>query len=196
MQPRRLFTELLPIAGRRQRDVAHVELEIEIAILDPVRMIGFTRHFDELAPETLREVQPLFDIAEDVPEPNPSARRGRLIVQRQRCDVHMSIRRLGIDEGSVLGTELLHDIDPPRTADRNTNQLGAATLRMPAGQAQSAWIQKSPAYPGKEKSHGRNEPRIHAARRRTGTAPQRRRCDERRIGYRPAIVHRCAGRGR
>ena len=123
MQPRGLFAELLPVARRRQRHVAHVELEIEIAILDPVRMIGFARHFDELAPETPREVQPLFDVAENVPEPNTSARRGRLIVERQCRNVHVRVRRLRIDKGSILGAELLHDIDPLRKSDRNTKQL-------------------------------------------------------------------------
>ena len=136
----------------------------------------------------------MFDVAEDVAETDPTARRGRLIVERERRDVHVRIRRLAINEGCVLSAQLLHDLDPPSGAGSEHQSRSSGNVAYAGGQAQSAWDTKSRPT-GEGKSHGGNEPRIHTARRRTRTAPQRRCCDERGIGHRPPIVHRCARRG-
>ena len=51
MQPRRLDAQLPPVTGLRQRDVADVVLEIEVLVLDPLRMIQAERHVRQLLPE-------------------------------------------------------------------------------------------------------------------------------------------------
>ena len=48
---RGLDAELAPVARLRQRDVAHVVLEVEVLVLDPVREIEFERHPQQFLPE-------------------------------------------------------------------------------------------------------------------------------------------------
>ena len=51
VQPRHLDAELPPIARAGQGDVPHVVLEVEVRILDPVRVIEPQRHLHEALPE-------------------------------------------------------------------------------------------------------------------------------------------------
>ena len=49
VQPGDLGAELAPVAGARQREVAHVELEIEVDVVDPVRPVEVERSPRQLA---------------------------------------------------------------------------------------------------------------------------------------------------
>ena len=51
VQPRHLDAELPPIARPGQGDVPHVVLEVEVRILDPIRVIEPQRHLHEALPE-------------------------------------------------------------------------------------------------------------------------------------------------
>src|ERR1700736_50647 len=46
-----LDTELAPVARFRQGDMPHVELQVEVLILDPARTVQPERYHHELAPE-------------------------------------------------------------------------------------------------------------------------------------------------
>ena len=61
VQPRDLNAELTPVAGRGKRDVAHVVFEVEIGVLDPVRMVDVERDAHQPLAERTRAAQPTFD---------------------------------------------------------------------------------------------------------------------------------------
>ena len=50
VQPGRLDAQLAPVARLRQRDVPDVELEVEVGVVHPVRMVEIERHPGELLP--------------------------------------------------------------------------------------------------------------------------------------------------
>ena len=59
VQVRDQLGELLVRAGGRHRNVSHVEVEVEVRVLDPVRVVEPERHLDDAAAERRQEVQPL-----------------------------------------------------------------------------------------------------------------------------------------
>ena len=67
VEPRDLDAELAPVAGLGQRDVADVEFDVELGILDPIGMVDVERHADEPLAEAARAGQPLFDEARGYP---------------------------------------------------------------------------------------------------------------------------------
>ena len=79
-----LDAQLAPVTGRRQGDVADVELEVEVGILDPVRVVEVERDAHEPLAEDAGLVQPLLDVVEDPLERHPPARRRRRVVDRRR----------------------------------------------------------------------------------------------------------------
>ena len=66
-QPRHLDAQLAPVAGLRQGDVADVELEVEVGILDPVRVVEVERHPHQPLAEHPGHVEALLDVVEDRP---------------------------------------------------------------------------------------------------------------------------------
>ena len=108
VQPRRLRAELAPVAGRRQREVAHVELEVEALVLDPPGVIEVERHPRELLPEAAREVQALLGVLQDALERDAAFGAGRWVVDAEARDVHRVARGLEVEEGGVEPGELLH----------------------------------------------------------------------------------------
>ncbi|MFO1426188.1 MAG: hypothetical protein U1F11_04275 [Steroidobacteraceae bacterium] len=108
MDARGLDAELAPVAGLGQGDVAHVVLEIEAVVLDPVGRIQVERHAQQPVAEDRREVQPARDVLEQSLEAQPALRRfGRVVDQDQR-DVGIGTRGVRIEEGRVIGAELTH----------------------------------------------------------------------------------------
>ena len=105
---RHLDAELAPVAGLRQRDVAHVELDVHLGVLDPVRPVEAHRHGDEAPPEDRRRVEPRLEELEDVLEPDLSAgSRGR-VVDPEPGDVHVLVAVLHLQEHVVHTGKLLH----------------------------------------------------------------------------------------
>ena len=66
--PRHLLGQLRVAAGRRQRQLADVVLEIEVRIVDPVRVVERERHFLQPPAEGWQQRQPLGDHVVDVGE--------------------------------------------------------------------------------------------------------------------------------
>src|SRR5690606_16414047 len=108
MKPRDLDAELAPVAGLRQRNVPDMELDVEIRILDPVRMVEVHRHMDDALPERPREMQPRLVILENAFESEMAALDGRLVVDRQPADMHWCVRRLEIEKRRIHRTKLVH----------------------------------------------------------------------------------------
>jgi hypothetical protein len=108
VKARDLDAELPPVAGLGQSDVADMVFDVEIGILDPVRMIHVQRQAYEALAEAARAAQPARDELENVLEAHEAAGRGRGIVDADRADVHRCVRRLEIDEARVLPAQLLH----------------------------------------------------------------------------------------
>ena len=105
---RRLDAQLPPIARSRQRDVSHVELDVEVGILDPVRVIETEGHLDQFLAKTAREMQTRFEVLQDALERDMRIGRSRLVVDRQSADVQRRVRRFEIQEGRVETAKLLH----------------------------------------------------------------------------------------
>jgi hypothetical protein len=110
VDPRGLDAELAPVAGLRQRDVAHVILDVEPLVLDPVRVVELERHAQQLLPKNRRQVQPALDVFQEPLEAYPPPGRGRRIVDVDEGDVRIGVPRLRIDETCILTAQLAHDL--------------------------------------------------------------------------------------
>ena len=108
VQPRRLDAELPPVPRLRQRDVAHVVLEVELSVLDPVRMVEIERHAHQSSSEHVRQVQPLLDVLEDPLEGDLALRSRRLVVDQDARHVRRRVGRLAVHERGVESAQLLH----------------------------------------------------------------------------------------
>jgi hypothetical protein len=67
---------LTPVTGLGQRDVTHMELEVEVGILDPVGMIEVERDSHQPLAEHPGLVQPTLELGEDPFERDLAAGRG------------------------------------------------------------------------------------------------------------------------
>jgi hypothetical protein len=101
-----LLGELIGPARRGEAEVPDVVVEVEVGILDPVRVIELEGHLDEAAAHR-------FEPAEQRVEPFV----GRLVrvevgrralVDRQAVDVAVRVRRLHVEETGVEAAQLLH----------------------------------------------------------------------------------------
>ena len=98
VQPRHLDAELPPVARLRQRDVAHVVLEVEVGVLDPVRVVEPERHLHQPLAERARHVQAAADVLEDPLERDLAARArstGRRSTPRRRGPERSASRSTG-----------------------------------------------------------------------------------------------------
>ena len=68
MQACQLDKKLAPVAGLGQGDMAHVELNIKVRILNPVGEIHIARHFHQPAAQHGHLVDGLFEALHDVLE--------------------------------------------------------------------------------------------------------------------------------
>ena len=99
--------QLVVASGRRHRRVADVEVEVEVGVLDPERVVQVEGHLDQPAPQRLEEVEAFGD--------HRLPRRKRLVgivggpfVDRQAGDMAELRRRLHVEEGGVEPAELFH----------------------------------------------------------------------------------------
>jgi hypothetical protein len=120
------------LAGHR--DVADVEVEIEVGRLDPVRQIETERHLDQLAPIRRQEMEALFDLPAD------RLVRGRRLEDRQAADVPELGAGLHRQEAGVDGGELLQRATSPirsaRTVGRSRRVDSQALAYYSAGSHQ------------------------------------------------------------
>ena len=108
MQARDLDAELAPVARLRQRDVPHVEFDIELGLLDPPGTIEHPRHGDEPAAKLREALDPRREEPQHVLEPHLAARRGRGIVDPETGDVHVVVAAFELQEGVVESGQLSH----------------------------------------------------------------------------------------
>ncbi len=101
MQPRNLDAELSPVTGLRQPDVTHVILEVEVAILDPVRVIQIERHVDQLLAKRSRQVQAALEVGEDVLEAQLAPLDRALVVNHDATDVHGRLGGFEVEKRGV-----------------------------------------------------------------------------------------------
>ena len=78
--------------------MAYVELEVEIAVLDPIRVIQIHRHTNEAFAENWREMQTTLDVLENAPEGDSAATSGRLVVNVEAGTVERCVRLFLVDE--------------------------------------------------------------------------------------------------
>ncbi len=83
-----------------------VVLDVEILVVDPVRVIEFERYVDQLLPEDRRRVQPALDMGDDVLEAHPASGRGRRVVDTDARDMRQDVVRFHIKECCVLRLDL------------------------------------------------------------------------------------------
>ena len=94
-------------AGLGHRDVAHVEGEVEVGVLDPHRVVEAEGHLDEPAPEGRREVEALLVQLAEAVEREAAGRGGR-VEHEEAGDVHRRRRGLHVQERGVETGESLH----------------------------------------------------------------------------------------
>jgi hypothetical protein len=115
--------DLVVTPGRWHAAVADMEVEVEVGILDPVRMVEAERHLAKTAPQRLEQVEPALDLG-------PPGRERVVVgvvlglgVDREAGDVAELPSRLHVQERGVEAGELLHD--PSRRC--GTRPLHSAT---------------------------------------------------------------------
>ncbi len=101
MQPCDLDAELAPVTGSRQRDMADVELDVEVGIEHPVGAIESERHLHQPRAKGRQLGQAMLEVREHILEAHELPRRGGWIVDSDAADVLRYGRVLEIDEGGV-----------------------------------------------------------------------------------------------
>ena len=84
---RHLLGELLVVARRRQRQLADVEVEVEVGVVHPVRVVEAERHLGQPPAQRRQQRQPLGDQVVDVRERQLAvrARGGSRIASPPTC---------------------------------------------------------------------------------------------------------------
>ncbi len=106
--PRHLLGELLVGARRRQRELADVEVEVEVRVVDPVRVVEAERHLGQTPAHRRQQRQPLGEHLLDVGELELAARGGARIEDRDPADVPALARVLEREELGVEAGQLAH----------------------------------------------------------------------------------------
>ena len=126
VQPGRLLGELLVVTRGGQRQLADVELDVEIGVLDPVRLVDPERHLDQSPPERRQQVQAGLHHFGEVLEGERFRRRGR-VEDADAADVPVDRRGLHGQEGRVESGELLHVVCLPRGDPAHANRRRASS---------------------------------------------------------------------
>jgi len=109
VQPRHLDTQLPPVAGLGQGNVADVKFEVEIGIVDPIGMVEIEWNADKFLAKAACLVQAAFYVRQYVLEPYEPPGCGRRVIDPDRADMHRRIWGVEIDETGILPTKLLHE---------------------------------------------------------------------------------------
>jgi hypothetical protein len=105
---RDLYAQLAPIPRLRKRNMAHVVLEIEIRIIDPIRHVHAAGQLGQPPSERRRKMQPSVDLAQDALEGDSAVGCCRLVVDQQHLDLHRSLGLLGTQHHVVGPAQLFH----------------------------------------------------------------------------------------
>ncbi len=108
--PRDGLGELAVRRRRRDGRLADVEVEVEVRVLDPVRVREPERHVHELPAERRQQVQPVGDEAADVLHAEVAAGRGGGVVDREAAHVPVRARGLHGQELRVKARQLPHRV--------------------------------------------------------------------------------------
>ena len=119
--PRHLLGQLGVGAGRRQGQLAHVEVEIEVRVVEPVGVVEPEGHLHQPPPERRQQRQPFRDQVLDVGQLEPPARRGGWIQDRQprhvaRLPGRLEREELGVEAGQLAHATILPGADARRGA--------------------------------------------------------------------------------
>jgi hypothetical protein len=101
-----LVGQLIGSTRRGQAHVADVEVEVEVGVVDPVRMVEVHRHLDDAPAHRFEHADHRLE-----PAVHGSERievGARALVDRQTVDVAERRRRLHVQEAAVQSCELLH----------------------------------------------------------------------------------------
>ena len=101
------LAQLFRVAGRGDRMVTDVEVDVEVRILDPVGQIETERHLDEAPAERCELIDPLEDDLLRHLETGAPRHTGR-VVDVERADVTEDARRLHVEEAHVDAAQLSH----------------------------------------------------------------------------------------
>src|SRR5688572_5973468 len=140
VQARDLDAELAPVAGLRQRDVSHVELDIEVRVLDPPRAVEHPRHGDEPAPEMRNVLDARREEPQDVLEADLAARGGGGVVDPEPGDVHVVVAAFELQERVVEPGKLSHV--GSSAACRHAPMRSSPVIRRPAPSAAYVLLMK------------------------------------------------------
>ncbi len=110
MQARDLDHQLPPVARLGQGDVADVELEIGVGVVDPVRTVERVGHRHQAPAEDLVHVEAAAEVGQDVLEADLAAPRGGRIVDAERRDVVVDVAALGVEKEVVRSRKLFHGV--------------------------------------------------------------------------------------
>ena len=121
-EPRDLLGQHPLVAGRGQRELADVEVEVEVRVVDPVGVVDPERHLGQAPAKRRQQVQPRGDQLGDRLERQLAAGRGGLVVDRQGADVGVVAAVLDRQELGVDAGQLLH-CDPFTSGLRSSRRL-------------------------------------------------------------------------
>ena len=105
---RHLLGELLVVARRRERQLAHVEVEVEVGVVDPVRVVEPERHLGEPPAQRRQQRQALGDQVVHRLERQLAVRARGGVEDGQPADVPALARGLERQELGVDARELSH----------------------------------------------------------------------------------------
>ena len=100
--------QLTPVTGLRQADMAHMVLDIEILILQPVGVIQLERRLFQTAAEVGGSVQPVVDVLQDILVPHQTTGRGALVAEPEAADHHRLVGGFKIEEVRIHRCQLFH----------------------------------------------------------------------------------------
>ena len=107
MQPADLLGQLGVRSGAGQGELADVVFDVEVRVVDPVRLVQAERDVQQLAPQDRYQGEAL---GQDFGQPGQGQRLGRFfrVQHGQPADVAGGAGRLEREEGGVKSGELLH----------------------------------------------------------------------------------------
>ena len=108
MQPGHLCRQLPIAARRRHRQIAHVELEVEVLVFDPVREVEAERHFEQPPAQHGQQVHAILEQPHHDLDVQHAAWRRARVVDAEAADVSGLPPVLDRQELSVEAGELSH----------------------------------------------------------------------------------------
>jgi hypothetical protein len=115
--------QLADAAGGGERGPPHVQVDVEVGVVEPDRVVEVERHWREPPAELGDEVHPLPQEVLHLLERVAARHRGG-VEDHERRHVHVVGRRLPVEEGRVEAAQSLHDVSLSRWG-----------VRIPAGMA-------------------------------------------------------------